>query len=267
MKNFRRINKKLLLSRLLVLVVVAGLWEYLPSISIISKETAINYAFISSPSRIIKYFIDSFSGGHVGDLGAAVWSTLYASLMGFAMGMITGFVAGTLLAEIHFLDRTFRPYIIFINNLPRIVLIPIILLIFGFGLVSKVLSASLIVFFIVFFNAYEGGRQIEPEVIHMCKILGASRMQLLVNVRLFKSLEWVYGALPNAVAFAILGAITAEVLGAEGGLGNLIVLDLSFFKTNELFSVLIIIGFLGVALSVLAEILGKKLLRWAPAYH
>jgi NitT/TauT family transport system permease protein len=255
-------NRTLLGLRASVLVAAVALWEYLPSVPSISDRTFINYFFISSPSRMVQELWTITLGSEAGFLFPYMARTIVASLFGLLVGVLVGYSVGVLLSESRLLDQTLRPYIMFINNVPRILVIPIIIIVFGFGQVSEVISSSIVVFFVIFFNSYQGGRLIDPAVVSFCKVLGASRKDILMNVRVYNSLLWTVAQLPNAAAFGLLGTITAEVLGTGSGVGYLIVIDLSEFNTTQMFALILVTAVYGFILITITQYLVGFLLRW-----
>jgi NitT/TauT family transport system permease protein len=256
------LNKTLLALRLAVLVIFFGLWQYLPTIPSISENTFLNTFFISSPTKIYNEIIKITIGSQKGFLFGYLWHTVQAAVIGLVTGFLGGYVAGVLLSESKLLDNTLRPYLIFINNIPRILIIPIIIIIFGFGQTSEVIAASIGVFYIIFFNAYEGGRSVDPALISFSKILGAKRRDILFNIRLYNALVWSLAQLPNAASFALLGTITAEVLGTGNGIGYLIVIDLSNFDTTGMYALILVTALFGFTLILAVERAGKSLIKW-----
>lgn len=200
--------------------------------------------------------------GKHGFLWPYLYHTVYASVIGLAVGVLSGYFVGVLLSEVKFLDQSFRPFIIFLNNVPRILIIPLIIIIFGFGPTSEVVSASIIVFYVTFFNAYEGGRQVDPAIVSFVRVLGGKRRDVLTKVRFYNALVWTAAQLPNATAFGVLGTITAEVLGTGNGIGYLIVIDLSEFNTTQLFALLVVTAFFGFGLIQVTRVIVRSSLRW-----
>jgi NitT/TauT family transport system permease protein len=160
---------RVLLWRLAILIVLIGAWEWLTGIKAISKTPGLYWIdpfFVSRPSLIVKRFAYLASD----QVRLSIWqmalSTVQSTLWGFVVGVSTGFAAGLTLGRNARLASVFEPYIIAFNSLPRIALVPLITMIFGFGLLAKIVLAWTIVFFIVFFNTFQGARSVDADLIH-----------------------------------------------------------------------------------------------------
>lgn len=199
--------------------------------------------FVSKPSEIWAHFLrmsclmDRGGAWIVDDDGAvarclarsennlwvATLVTLKNTFWGFAVGVGSGFVIGLLLGRSRFLARVFSPYIIAFNAIPRIALVPLIIMIFGLGDASKVVSALMIVFFLVFFNTYNGVLQTSTDLINVSRLLGASRFQQMVKVVIPSAAIWVFSSLTPAFSYSLIGVVVGEFIGAERGLGRIII--------------------------------------------
>ena len=144
------------------------------------------------------------------------------AVLGFLIGVAGGIVVGVLLGQVRFLSEVLSPYIKAVNALPRIVLGALFIIILGLGMSSKVVLAAFLVFFVVFFNAYQGVREVDGNLINNARVLGASRLQLVRNVVIPSAMTWIIASLHVAFGFAVIGAVVGEVLGAQHGLGVLI---------------------------------------------
>jgi NitT/TauT family transport system permease protein len=248
-----------------VLLVVAFLllWEYLPKAGDLAHKTHfLNPFFISSPSRVYNRLSDLFAGKDGVDIWHYIWSTFGAALIGTAIGMSLGFACGVLLSSSDTLSRIFHPFIVAINAIPRIALIPIIIILFGLGFKTSIVVAVLVCFFVAFFNSYEGGRVVAPAQLHSARILGASELQLIVSVRMRYALAWTLAALPLGITFAVLSVVTGEVLTGYAGLGRLLLLSTSSADSTLTFSVVVILSVLTLVVVGIAELIKKKILHW-----
>jgi NitT/TauT family transport system permease protein len=156
-------------------------------------------------------------------LWAATVVTLKNTFWGFAVGVGSGFIVGLVLGRSRFLARVFSPYIIAFNSIPRIALVPLIIMIFGLGDASKIVSALVIVFFLVFFNTYNGVLQTNQDLINVSKLLGASKIQQMVKVVIPSAAVWVFSSLTPAFSYSLIGVVVGEFIGAERGLGRVII--------------------------------------------
>jgi len=201
-----------------------------------------------------------------GNLFVQLGSTLWATLLGFVAGTASGFLAGLVFSQARRVADVFHPYFVAFNALPRIALVPLIIMIFGTGLGAKVVLAWLIVFFIVFFNTYAGGRSIEPALLDSCRILGASRRQLLRTVVVPHVAGWTFAVLPLAMSASIIGVVVGEFVGGAQGLGYIITVALGQLEATDLFVALITLCLVAAALIALAGRLERRLLHWRPEH-
>lgn len=157
------------------------------------------------------------------NLWAATLVTLKNTFWGFAVGVGSGFLVGLILGRSETLARIFSPYIVALNSIPRIALVPLIIMIFGLGDASKVVSALVIVFFLVFFNTYNGVLQTNQDLINASRLLGASRVQQMTKVVIPSAAIWVFSSLTPAFSYSLIGVVVGEFIGAERGLGRIII--------------------------------------------
>ncbi len=250
-----------------VLLGVLGPWEGLTRIAWFRAHTIFDPFFISRPSLVLAKLWDWTFGAHHGFLWPHLVSTLWATMLGFLIGTATGFVAGLALSQNRFLNRVLSPYIVALNSTPRIAFVPLITMMFGLGLLSKVVTSWFVVFFVVFFNAYKGGSSIEPELLDFCRTLGGSPRQVTAAVRVPTALAWTFTALPNAVSFALIGVVIAEFVGSSTGIGYLMIVSLSTLNAAEMFAALTALSLVGVALVFAIQALERRLLHWSPEFR
>lgn len=261
-------------ARLALVALVLAIWEFVPRIPGITAYAPIfDPFFISAPSRIALKFwaLASTSGDQgvvlkSGNLFVQLSATLWATLLGFVVGVSSGFLAGLALSQARTLADVLQPYLVAVNALPRIALVPLIIMIFGTDLGAKVVLAWLIVFFIVFFNTYAGGRAIEPALLDSCRILGASRRQLLWTVVVPHVAGWTFAILPLAMSASIIGVVVGEFVGGSQGLGYIITVALGQLEATDLFVALITLCLVAVGLIALATRLERRLLHWRPEH-
>jgi len=203
-------------------------------------------------------------GTAFGSLWLQIWVTLKEALLGFGFGVSTGIVLGVLLGQVRFLSDVLGPYIKIVNALPRIVLGSLFVVAFGFGTTSKVLLASVLVFFVVFFNAFQGVREVDRNLVANARVLGASRWQVVRNVVLPSALVWIIASLHVAFGFSIIGAIVGEFLGAQKGLGLVISNAANNFNPDGVFAAMLIIGVVALTAEALIARLEHRLLAWRP---
>ena len=201
------------------------------------------------------------------NLWTATLVTLKNTWWGFLFGSVSGVAIGVLLGRSDFLARVFGPYIIALNSIPRIALVPLVILIFGLGDLSKIATAWLVVFFVVFFNTFEGTRAVDRDQIAAARLMGASEFTVLRTVVVPSALAWVFASLLPAVSFALVGVIVGEFIGAERGLGKLIIEAEARANASEMMVAIFIMMFVGILLALAVQSLQSYLLRWQPQFE
>ncbi|WP_296581871.1 ABC transporter permease [Xanthobacter sp.] len=250
-----------------LLALILGLWEGLTRVPYLMKNTFLDPFFISRPSLIAEQLWAWTFGAQAGFLVPHLASTLVATLLGLAVAGVTGFAAGLVLSQNPVLAKTLNPFIVCFNSLPRIAMVPLITMMFGLGLLAKVVTVWFVVFFLIFFNTFKGSLSVEKHILQFCQTLGASPRQILWSVRVPSALAWTFAALPNAISFSLVGVVIAEFVGTTTGMGYLIVSSLSTLNANEMFAAITVLGLVGIALVSLAERLERRLLRWSPQFN
>jgi len=249
-------------ARLATIVIVIGGWQWFTTLKIVDPF------FFGQPSGIALKLKDWYQHGtQFGTIWSQVWVTMKEAILGFFVGVAAGVVVGVLLGSVRFLSDVLSPYIKAVNALPRIVLGSIFLVSLGLGIASKVLLAAVLVFFAVFFNAYQGVREVDRGLIANVRILGASRLQVIRNVVLPSAATWIIASLHVAFGFAIIGAIVGEFLGAQQGLGLVIVSAQNNFDPDGVFAAMLIIAVIALTAEWLIGLLERRLLSWRPPTH
>lgn len=262
---WRRLS--ILAGQLALLAVFLGAWQILTGIAWFRKNTFLDPFFISRPSLIVQKLYDWTLGAQAGFLWPHLASTVGATLLGLAVAVVTGYVAGLTLSQNRALAALFNPFIVALNSLPRIAMVPLITMIFGLGLASKVVTAWFIVFFLIFFNAFKGGVNIESHLINFCRTLGGSNRQITWSVRIPNSLAWTFAALPNAVSFSLIGVVISEFVGSTTGMGYLITTALATMNASDMFATITVLGIVGIVLVTLISMVERRLLHWAPEFR
>jgi NitT/TauT family transport system permease protein len=255
----RRHRRVVLALRVVVLAVLLGGWE-------LATETGlIDPFFFGQPSGIAAQLGRWLSNGTAsGPLWEQVAVTLEETILGFAVGVVLGVFLGVLLGVNRTLAEVFGPYIRVANSIPRIVLAPIFIIWLGLGIESKVATAVVLVFFVVFFNAFQGVREVPRDLISNARILGASQRQLVSNVVLPSALTWITASLHTSFGFAIVGAVVGEFVGATKGLGELIAVAKGAFNPNGVFAAMFILAVVALTAEILMTALERRLLKWRP---
>jgi len=238
--------------------------------------------FISKPSEIFEQFLilsclksklGVFNGWFNGDfakclaraennLWVATAITLKNTFFGFVTGVTSGFAAGLVLGRSDRLSAIFQPFITAVNSIPRIALAPIIVLAFGIGDTSKIVTSWIVVVFLVFYNTFEGARSIDEGFINAARLLGASEWQITRTVVIPSTMAWVFASLTPAISFALIGVIVGEFIGAEKGIGRLIIESEARGEASGMMVAVTVLMLVGVVLAALIRRLQAYLLRW-----
>ena len=246
-------------ARLATLVIVIGGWQLFTSAKIV------NPFFWGQPSGIAKQLNDWFQHGtQYGSIWLQIWITLKEAVLGFIFGVAAGVVAGVLLGQIRFLADVLSPYIKITNAVPRIVLGSLFTVALGLGTTPKVALAAVLVFFVVFFNAFQGVREVDRNLLANARVLGASRLAVTRHVVIPSALTWIIASLHVAFGLSIIGAIVGEFLGAQKGLGLVIASSQNNFNPNGVFAAMLIIAVLALTAEELISLLERRLLSWRP---
>ncbi|WP_066947822.1 ABC transporter permease [Streptomyces lushanensis] len=246
-------------ARVLLLVALIGLWEWM------ARSAVIDPFNFSMPSKIWDQMRQwALHGTPQGSLWEQIWYTLYEALLGWIIGVIGGVVLGIALGRIRFLAEVLGPYIKVLNALPRIVLAPIFLIWFGLGPASKIASAVVLVFFPVFFNAFQGAREVDRNLVSNARILGASNRQVTLQVVIPSATSWIFTSLHVSFGFALIGAIVGEYIGATKGLGLLVSASQGTFNAAGVYAAMVILAVVALLAEGLLSFLEKRLFRWKP---
>ncbi len=198
------------------------------------------------------------------DIYQHLWVTLLETLLAFAIGTVLGLGFGLWLALSPLAGRIADPYIKALNSMPRVILAPIFSVWFGLGIASKVALGVTLVFFIVFFNVYQGVKEVSPVVLANARMLGASQRQLLRHVYLPSATSWVFSSLHTSVGLAFVGAVVGEYLGSSRGVGYLILQAEGSFDINTVMAGILVLTAFALALDALVSVAEKRLMKWQP---
>ncbi len=204
-------------------------------------------------------------GTSQGPLWMQVAVTLEETVIGFLIGSIAGVVCGILLGRNKLLSDVFSLYIQIANSIPRVVLGSIFVIALGLGMASKVALAVVMVFFVVFGNAFQGVREADKYMIANAQILGASPRQVTMSVVIPSAMSWILASLHVSFGFALVGAVVGEFLGAKEGIGLLISTAQGAFNASGVFAAMIVLAVVALAADFLLTSLEKRLLKWRPA--
>lgn len=198
------------------------------------------------------------------DIYQHLWVTLAETLMAFAIGSAAGLGAGLWLALSPMVSAILDPFIKAANSMPRIILAPIFSVWFGLGMGSKVALGVTLVFFIVFFNVYQGVKEVSPVVLANARMLGANPRQLLRHVYLPSATSWVFSSLHTSVGLAFVGAVVGEYLGSAQGVGYLILQAEGSFDINTVMAGILVLTSFALAIDAIVGRIERHLMKWQP---
>lgn len=190
--------------------------------------------------------------------------TLIETLLAFGFGSVLGLAAGLWLALQPLASAILEPYVKALNSMPRIILAPIFAVWFGLGIGSKVALGVTLVFFIVFFNVYQGVKEVSPVVLANARVLGATQRQLLRHVYLPSATSWVFSSLHTSVGLAFVGAVVGEYLGSSQGVGYLILQAEGAFDINTVMAGILVLTAFALVLDALVGQVERRLMKWQP---
>lgn len=190
--------------------------------------------------------------------------TLIETLLAFGVGSVLGLACGLWLALSPMASAILEPYVKALNSMPRIILAPIFSVWFGLGIASKVALGVTLVFFIVFFNVYQGVKEVSPVVLANARMLGANRKQLLRHVYLPSATSWVFSSLHTSVGLAFVGAVVGEYLGSSQGVGYLILQAEGTFDINTVMAGILVLTAFALVIDAGVGRVEKRLMKWQP---
>jgi len=246
---------RLLAGRVLLLAGFFLVWHVLTQTGVLPPF------FFGSPLTVLGNAARWFASGKIyRHLGI----TLIETVLAFGAGTALGLVVGLWLALAPTASALLEPYIKGANAMPRVILAPIFAVWFGLGILSKVALGVTLVFFIVFFNVYQGVKEVSPVVLANARMLGATRRQLLRHVYLPSATSWVFSSLHTSVGMAFVGAVVGEYLGSSAGVGYLILQAEGAFDINTVFAGILVLTAFALLLDAIVTLLEQRLLRWRP---
>ncbi|GAC1659187.1 MAG: ABC transporter permease [Candidatus Elarobacter sp.] len=217
--------------------------------------------FFASPSQI-----GATIGGwwHQGYIVKDVAITMWETILGLVIGGFVGILLGIVLASSRFLGAVFEPLLVLLNSIPRVTLVPLFILWFGFSLLSKVVSAVVLVLFVVFFATYAGIKDVDPTFVANIRVMGAKRIDVVRHVLVPSALTWIFASLRSAVGFALIGAVVAEYFGASAGVGYRIQYSEAQLNTSGVFGGLAILMVLVTIVDTFIRWVQRRVLVWKP---
>ncbi|HZP78572.1 MAG TPA: ABC transporter permease [Pseudolabrys sp.] len=253
-------RSELLLRQVLVAVAAIALWHILATYEFFGRIWLPPF-FFSKPedvaAQVVKWFVE-------GTIWRHLWVTLEEAIYAFIIGSVGGVLIGFWFARQPRVAAVFDPYVKMANALPRVVLAPIFTLWLGLGIWSKVALGVTLVFFIVFFNVYQGVKEVSQTILSNARMLGMNERQLMRHVYWPSALSWMFSSLHTSVGFAVVGAVVGEYLGSAAGLGYLIQQAEGVFDVAGVFAGMFVLAAFVIVIDMGVSIVEKRLLVWRP---
>lgn len=246
--------------QVLVAVVCIVLWQVLSTVPVFGKILLPPF-FFSNPIDVFEQIVKWFASGVI---WKHLWITLVESILAFVIGSLGGVLIGFWFARQPLVAAVFDPYVKMVNALPRVVLAPIFALWLGLGIWSKVALGVTLVFFIVFFNVYQGVKEVSRTVLDNGRMLGMSEGQLMRHVYWPSALSWMFSSLHTSVGFAVVGAVVGEYLGSAAGLGYLIQQAEGVFDVAGVFAGMFVLSAFVILIDYGVTLVERMLLVWRP---
>jgi len=250
-----RINPALRLQQLLLFGALLLIWEA------VVRVGWLNPFWSSQPTRIAGRLWELVGTGAV---IPHLWATLSATFMGFAIGLVSGVIAGALLGYFRRLADLFEPLVMGLYSLPRVALAPLLILYFGIGLSSKVALAVTLAFFLVLLNTQAGVRGADINLKNAAKTMGASEFFIVRRVVMPAAIPWIITGAQNALIFSLTAVVVGEMLVSTVGLGHLVTRASATYDTTSVFALLAIMGFVAVVLNNVLLIIERRAQRYSP---
>jgi NitT/TauT family transport system permease protein len=251
--------------QVLLFVLLLVIWHVLTSPTLLRpiyfSEPNQAAFFFGEPLKVFERLWRWFVSGEIYE---HLWVTLVETLLAFLTGTVFGVIVGLWLALAPMASAILDPYIKAINAMPRVILAPIFFVWFGLDIASKVALGVTLVFFIVFFNVYQGVKEVSPVVLANARMLGASPRQLLRHVYVPSAMSWVFASLHNSVGLAFVGAVVGEYLGSARGVGYLIHQAEGFFDMNTVVAGILLLTAIALLLDWAVGLAEKRLMVWQP---
>jgi len=244
---------------------------------------ALLVALLGAWEAAVRFFhVPKFLIPPVSDIAVALWRGLATSplardglwyhsavtiaeiLLGFFIGSAIGLALGVLLSQLPKLEAIIEPYISALQSLPKVAVAPIIVVWLGFGISSKVAIICLLTFFPVLVTSIAGFKAVDPDRIDLLRSLSATPWQVFRKAKFPSALPYVFAGLNMAAAFAVVGAIVGEFVGAQAGLGVLILQMEAQMDTGGSFSVFIVLSVIGIVLTAILRRIQQRVLHWMP---
>lgn len=240
-------------------------WEFLPKIKFLSTNFRfLDSFFISSPTATWHSLVGLLTGQNDNriTLWPYLWVTVSSTLAGTLIGLVLGGLCGLVFSNNRRLSEVVQPFLILANTVPRVAIIPIFVVMLGPTMGASILSVVAVVFFLVFFNAFEGGISIKESLVENAVLLGAGPIDVMRSIRLPMVLTWTFASVPNAISFGLVVAVTTELLAGIPGMGSLILTATANLQVAMTFAMIVALSAVGLILYWGSVFLQRRIIHW-----
>ena len=259
-RTMRRRRLTIYALRLAFTVIWLGSWE------VSTRMNWVDPFFVGQPSGVvIRLWTWITDGTALGPLWLQAAVTMEEAVLGFLIGSALGIVLGILLGRVELIAEVLSPFIKGANAIPRVVLGSLFAIMFGLSVWGKASTAVVLVFFVVFFNAFQGVREVDRNLIANARILGADNRRLTTEIIIPSAMSWILASLHISFGLAIVGAVVGELFGATAGLGQLIYNAGHTFDVNGVFAGMFVLAVLALIAEGLITALENRLIKWRPS--
>jgi NitT/TauT family transport system permease protein len=238
----------------ILLIVIIGLWKIGTEVFEVSRFV------LPPPEDVAVTLMSLMAQPEVWLVHARI--TLVETVVGFAFALVIGVIAGAVLGRIFWLELAVRPLVVALQVIPKVALVPLFVIWFGFGVTSKIVIAAILAFFPIMLNVMLGVRSVEPGHRDVMRSLDASRWQQFASLDFHSTLPYVFAGMEVGIVFALIGAIVGEYLGGNEGLGYMVVVSLNALDAPQLFAVIILLAALGSILFFAVSGLKRFMIPW-----
>jgi NitT/TauT family transport system permease protein len=255
----RRRRVAILSAQILIAIGFLAAWQFLTGDPRTESWILVDSFYVSNPQNVAVTLYEWF---YTGVVWQHITVTAQETLIGFMIGASLGLSIGLLLGSNRALGEVLNPFVVSLYSIPRLALVPLFVLWFGLGFSSKVIFVTVVVFFLVFFTTFSGVREVSPSLVNTLRVMGANRWHLLTKVTIPSAMTWMLTGLRVSVPYALVGAVTAEIVSSNQGLGYLLVRSSNQFYVQGVFAAILLMIILSLTMLGAVILLETRLLRW-----
>jgi NitT/TauT family transport system permease protein len=240
--------------QILVAITALVVWQ------ICASEKLLDPTVISSPRAVFGYLFGEALEGS--ELWTNAYYTMIATIIAFSLGSVMGILAGLVCVQFPIVEEILDPFVTLMNSFPRIALAPLFVVWFGIGVLSKVVLAVSVIFFILMLTTIAGGRSVDRNLIALCKSLGAGPWKIFRSITLPTAAPSIFAGLKLGLIYAFLGVIVGEMIASEHGLGQEAMKYSNLFQMDRVLAVLFFLAIITTLLASVMTIIERRVLRW-----